>query len=66
RSNLLAVRIFHRVLNMIISKQFYTHYVKLPPVNQTPSEISDNPKFFPFFKDCLGAIDGTHISAFVP
>lgn len=25
--------------------------------------MKDNPKFFPFFKDALGAIDGTHIKA---
>ena len=26
-------------------------------------EIQNNKKFFPFFKDCLGAPDGTHIYA---
>ncbi|XP_058185332.1 uncharacterized protein LOC131302618 isoform X1 [Rhododendron vialii] len=25
-----------------------------------------NPKYWPFFKDCIGAIDGTHIDAKVP
>lgn len=24
-------------------------------------KIQDNPRFYPFFKNCLGAIDGTHI-----
>jgi hypothetical protein len=28
--------------------------------------ITNNPKFFPFFGDCIGALDGTHISAVVP
>lgn len=44
----------------------YSRYVKLPPPDQTPPEIASNPKFYPFFKDVLGAIDGTHIEATVP
>ncbi|XP_059436793.1 uncharacterized protein LOC132169855 [Corylus avellana] len=28
--------------------------------------IQGNPKYFPWFKDCVGAIDGTHIQAWVP
>ncbi|GLB45529.1 putative DDE superfamily endonuclease [Lyophyllum shimeji] len=31
----------------------------------TPPEIRTNEKFFPFFEDCLGAIDGSHIDAHV-
>ncbi|KAK3218858.1 hypothetical protein Dsin_012828 [Dipteronia sinensis] len=31
-----------------------------------PPEIRNNPKFYPYFKKCIGAIDGTHISACVP
>ncbi|KAK4260068.1 hypothetical protein QN277_003236 [Acacia crassicarpa] len=31
-----------------------------------PKEIKDNPKHFPYFKDCIGAIDGTHVSATLP
>ena len=42
---------------------FYNQYVHLPPVDApTPPEIRNNPKFYPFFKDALGAIDGTHIN----
>jgi hypothetical protein len=26
-----------------------------------PPQIYNNTKFYPYFKDCLGAIDGTHI-----
>ncbi|KAI5335684.1 hypothetical protein L3X38_025818 [Prunus dulcis] len=34
----------------------------------TPSEIMGNPNYHPWFKfkDCIGAIDGTHISAWAP
>ena len=30
-----------------------------------PAKISSNPKFFPFFEDCIGALDGSHIPAVV-
>ena len=28
-----------------------------------PSYIRNNPRFYPYFKDCVGAFDGSHISA---
>lgn len=41
--------------------------MRLPQANApTPFEIEDNSKLFPFCKDCLGALDGTHIYASVP
>ena len=51
---------------MVILLTFCSRYVKLPPAEQTPPEIWNDPKLYPFFKDCWGAIDGTHIEAFVP
>jgi hypothetical protein len=43
------------------SSPFYTDNVQLPISNEPlPRRISDDPRFFPFFKDALGAIDGTH------
>ena len=29
-------------------------------------EIGLNPKFFPYFKDAIGALDGSHIPIYVP
>ena len=66
KTNIYICRIFHRILDMVVSGPFYNCYVKLPPKDQTPPEIWDNAKLYPFFKDCHGAIDGTHIDAFVP
>lgn len=44
------------------SAPFYTAHVRLPTANDpTPAEILSNPKFYPFFKDAIGAIDGSHI-----
>ncbi len=42
---------------MLVSKEFYGHYVRLP-VNEVPPEIRNNPKFFPYFSGCRGAVDG--------
>ena len=58
-------RAIHHILNLLTSDVFYNSYVKLPDAN-TPlaSEIWDNPKLYPFFKDCQGSIDGTHLDAF--
>ncbi|CAL8137166.1 unnamed protein product [Prunus armeniaca] len=28
-----------------------------------PAKIRESTRFYPYFKDCIGAIDGTHISA---
>ncbi|KAF8332962.1 hypothetical protein F5887DRAFT_826507, partial [Amanita rubescens] len=52
---------FHRVLSYLTSPSFYNRYIKLPPKNTTPPEIRTNKKLFPFFQNCLGAIDGSHI-----
>ena len=59
-------RTFHQLLDIVISPPFYTQYVKLSSDNNIPTQIWDNPKFYPYFKNCLGAIDGTHIFAHVP
>ena len=41
--------------------------MKLPNANDPiPSEIQQNPKFWPYFKDALGAIDGSHINFAAP
>lgn len=49
------------------SPSFYTQYVNLPGADYTlPSLFSNNPKFMPFFKGALGAIDGTHIPCSPP
>ncbi|XP_044961708.1 uncharacterized protein LOC123412823 [Hordeum vulgare subsp. vulgare] len=34
-----------------------------PPSLETPAKIAGNHRFDPYFKDCIGAIDGTHVRA---
>uniref|UniRef100_K3Z006 Uncharacterized protein n=1 Tax=Setaria italica TaxID=4555 RepID=K3Z006_SETIT len=37
------------------------HFLQSPDPNQVHSKIQNNPRYYPFFKNCLGTIDGTHI-----
>ncbi|PPD80543.1 hypothetical protein GOBAR_DD22529 [Gossypium barbadense] len=54
---------FRVVLRAIL--KLYRLVIRLPD-ESTPSEIRNNPRFYPYFKDCIGALDGTHIHASVP
>lgn len=54
---------FHQVLDGII--QLYPHYVK-PVTDEVPKAILDNPKRWPEFKGCVGALDGSHFPIHVP
>ncbi|KAL5704132.1 hypothetical protein ACHQM5_022604 [Ranunculus cassubicifolius] len=37
-----------------------------PPEATTPSTILQNSRFYPYFQDCIGAVDGMHIPAHIP
>lgn len=50
---------------MLTAPTFYHRYVRLPSDARTPPEIRDNPSLYPFFRCVLGAIDCTHLDAFV-
>ncbi|CAH9110733.1 unnamed protein product [Cuscuta epithymum] len=55
---------FRKILFVICS--ISKHIITPPSFDDTPPEIKNNPKYYPFFKKCVGAIDGTHISARIP
>ncbi|KAF8591197.1 hypothetical protein K439DRAFT_1269944, partial [Ramaria rubella] len=58
---------FNRILNAVTSLAFYNTFIQLPKASQLVEPyIANNPKFYPFFKDALGALDGTHISTCPP
>lgn len=56
---------FHKVLDALMV--MYPHFITLPSID-TPlaSRILDDIKYFPYFDNCLGALDGTHIPIHVP
>lgn len=51
-------RHFNNVLNavMSISKEYFQ-----PPGEDVASAIAEDERFFPYFKDCVGAIDGIYV-----
>ncbi|WCJ29879.1 hypothetical protein M5689_011482 [Euphorbia peplus] len=59
RSTETISRHFHNVLDAIIELE--DRFLRQPDGSQVPSEIFTNKILYPYFKDCVGAIDGTHI-----
>ncbi|XP_026429150.1 protein ALP1-like [Papaver somniferum] len=57
-------RYFNEVLRAIM--ELSNELIKPPSFSEAPAEILNNSKYFPWFKDCIGAIDGTHIKVIVP
>ncbi|XP_040941382.1 uncharacterized protein [Gossypium hirsutum] len=54
---------FGVVLRAIL--KLYKPVIRLP-YESTPNEIRNNPIFYPYFKDCIGALGGTHVLASIP
>lgn len=56
---------FHEVLDALLV--LYPRFTSLPD-DSTPlaTQILDDPKYYPYFNNCLGVLDGTHISIHVP
>jgi hypothetical protein len=55
---------FHHHINHFFKKIISIiarHFLKAPDPNLVHSKMAKNRRFFPFFRNCLGAIDGTHI-----
>ena len=56
-------RYFHKMVIIFSSVPFYTTYVHMPAPDKVQAEIWSNPRFWPYFKDVIGALDGSHIHA---
>lgn len=57
--------VFHEVLNALLILHQKT--IILPTITEPlDSRIAEDTKYFPYFKDCLGALDGTHLPAHLP
>ncbi|KAG5057034.1 uncharacterized protein LOC114412252 isoform X1 [Glycine soja] len=59
-------RHFHNVLEVVC--MFAKDIIKPvdPSFRDTPDEILKDARYRPYFRDCIGAIDGTHIRVCVP
>lgn len=62
RSGDTVSRLFNRVLDALTCPAVYNAYIQLPE-NRIPDDIRAEPRFYPWFKDCLAAIDGSHTPA---
>jgi hypothetical protein len=56
-------RIVRQCLDAIDAR--WSAMVSLPRPD-TPAQIRDSAKYYPYFKDCIGAFDGTHIPVVPP
>lgn len=56
--------VFHEVVDALLT--LAKHKIRLPSCEKVPEKIQDNPKFFPFFQNCIGAIDGSHFAVKPP
>jgi hypothetical protein len=59
----------HRHINHFFKNVVPTlsqRFLQPPNPNEVHPKIQENPRFYPFFKNCLGAIDGTHIPVSIP
>ena len=62
RSTETIQRTYHKVMRSFLYKEFYNSYIRTTSPSEPLSDyIAYNYTFFPYFKDCIGAIDGTHI-----
>uniref|UniRef100_A0A803KV93 DDE Tnp4 domain-containing protein n=1 Tax=Chenopodium quinoa TaxID=63459 RepID=A0A803KV93_CHEQI len=71
RSGETISRAFHGVLNSIScqkSKRLAYDIIRPydPTFTQVPAKITTDARYMPYFKDCIGCIDGTHIEACIP
>ncbi|GAV83998.1 LOW QUALITY PROTEIN: DDE_4 domain-containing protein [Cephalotus follicularis] len=59
RSGETVSRHFHKVLRSMVALEEY--FLNQPDGSEVPSEILYSSRFYPYFMDCIGAIDGTHV-----
>ncbi|KIK72892.1 hypothetical protein PAXRUDRAFT_179696, partial [Paxillus rubicundulus Ve08.2h10] len=59
-------RYFKCMLFFFASAPYYTSQVRFPTHQSPISAIITNNPCFQAFRDCVGAVDGTHIHAFAP
>ncbi|KAJ0509196.1 putative harbinger transposase-derived nuclease domain-containing protein [Helianthus annuus] len=58
-------RHFHRVLRAVLKLSGDIIMPKANYNDEVPPQLLNNSRYYPMFKDCIGAIDGTHVKASV-
>ncbi|XP_021990077.1 putative nuclease HARBI1 isoform X1 [Helianthus annuus] len=58
-------RHFHRVLRAVLKLSGDIIMPKANYNDEVPRQLLNNSRYYPMFKDCIGAIDGTHVKASV-
>ncbi|GJZ00359.1 ALP1-like protein isoform X1 [Tanacetum coccineum] len=73
RSGETISRAFHEILEAITGRSKGFHGLaremikpRDPTFQSTPQQIINDKRYMPYFKDCIGCIDGTHIGACIP
>ncbi|KIO00825.1 hypothetical protein M404DRAFT_117824, partial [Pisolithus tinctorius Marx 270] len=69
RSNDTISRYFCKMVTIFASEPFYSKHVSLPFASSTTTvhpKIMQSHRFWLYFKDVIGAIDGSHIPASLP
>lgn len=64
--SLLPSRCFKHVLNAVISDEFHSAYMSQPGANELPARVRRDPTLYPFFKNAIGAVDGSHLFVSLP
>ena len=59
-------RQFHKVLKAVLALSKDIVKPLDPTFRDIPSQISNDERYYPYFKDCIEAIDGTHMKLIVP
>lgn len=55
---------FHEILDAVL--HLYDELVSLPSGDEIPDQIRNDPRRWPAFIDCVGALDGSHFHLHVP
>ncbi|KIK28078.1 hypothetical protein PISMIDRAFT_92177, partial [Pisolithus microcarpus 441] len=66
RSNDTVSRYFKKMLFIFSDRPFYSTHVRFPTNEPVHPKIRRNPKFWPYFRNSIGAIDGCHIPVSPP